>query len=282
MAQRGEMPLARLPRRTVDAPSDLARAVEHARILRGAGTRPAPPASSTGPSTPRASGPGPSRSGSASVRSSCGRTSPSSCTTTPQPPGSSPAPSRCPWWRTRSRPWTTTCTWPRSFASASTPTDATLPPSVAAGCQNLVSLEAHQVLTGSRSPGQSRLRSREPSGLRQHPPVHRQEPVNVAARGTDGIDLGVRRSCAPVRIPVATSRGHAGTGRTTFESRTQMADLAYILLTVVFFTAVGLVARRHGSSGAHVMTVLDWVGLGAVVVLLGYLFVALLRSDKVR
>ncbi|MBM7478082.1 hypothetical protein JOD49_001002 [Oerskovia jenensis] len=28
-----------------------------------------------------------------------------------------------------------------------------------------------------------------------------------------------------------------------------MADLAYILLTVVFFTAVGLVARRHGSSG---------------------------------
>ncbi|MBD7952131.1 potassium-transporting ATPase subunit F [Oerskovia turbata] len=30
------------------------------------------------------------------------------------------------------------------------------------------------------------------------------------------------------------------------------------------------------------MTVLDWVGLGTVVVLLGYLFVALLRSDKVR
>ncbi|MHA7132403.1 potassium-transporting ATPase subunit F [Oerskovia turbata] len=30
------------------------------------------------------------------------------------------------------------------------------------------------------------------------------------------------------------------------------------------------------------MTVLDWVGLGAVVALLGYLFVALLRSDKIR
>jgi hypothetical protein len=28
-----------------------------------------------------------------------------------------------------------------------------------------------------------------------------------------------------------------------------MADLAYILLTVVFFATVGLVARRHGSSG---------------------------------
>ncbi|GAA3211936.1 hypothetical protein ACFP63_03865 [Oerskovia jenensis] len=37
MAQRGEVPLGRLPRRTVDAPSDIARAVEHARILRGAG-----------------------------------------------------------------------------------------------------------------------------------------------------------------------------------------------------------------------------------------------------
>ncbi len=28
-----------------------------------------------------------------------------------------------------------------------------------------------------------------------------------------------------------------------------MADVAYLLLTVAFFAAVALVARRHGSSG---------------------------------
>jgi hypothetical protein len=28
-----------------------------------------------------------------------------------------------------------------------------------------------------------------------------------------------------------------------------MADLAYLFLTVAFFAAVALVARRHGSSG---------------------------------
>lgn len=30
-----------------------------------------------------------------------------------------------------------------------------------------------------------------------------------------------------------------------------MADLAYLLLTVAFFAAVALVARRHGSSGGN-------------------------------
>ncbi|MFF3065593.1 hypothetical protein ACFVQ3_13630 [Oerskovia sp. NPDC057915] len=63
----------------------------------------------------------------------------------------------------------------------------------------------------------------------------------------------MRRSCAPAprhrtdhEQPLAITRDAR---RTTFEGRAQMADLAYILLTVVFFTAVGLVARRHGSSG---------------------------------
>ena len=57
-----------------------------------------------------------------------------------------------------------------------------------------------------------------------------------------------------------------------------MADVAFLALTVVFFSTVALLARRAGP----LMSGLDVAGLVVAGALLVYLVVQLLRSDKVR